>query len=822
MLSSLGFLRFHQEKNPIKLWVPEDSSYIHDTEWLINTFKIAQRPQVILMKADNVLIPEVLQELNNINEKIINSRTQEGIRWDDVCFKIPTIDPSLVRMIQKFKAFENDFDPSVWNSDYYCQIIESLIKECYQRSILEIFKYDSNILRNMTNEDIINYVNVVDISPVTGHPVNYTELLGGIRRNSTGHIISAQVVLSFYYAEVNFTAVEMDKTGNDFGTGDWVTESVLKWENEFLKILTTAQRSSENMEIYYASGRSFSDISQSTMLHDMPALVVGVLIMIVYIQLAVSRFNCIDCRVLIGFVGLFSVALSFLVACGLCSLFGVFYGPVHTSLPFLLMGLGVDDIFVIISFWNQLAVEQMRGSLPQRIGYMLRHAGVSISLTSITDFMAFLVGSFTILPSLKSFCIYAAVGVLCTFIFVITFFTACITLDQKRIEENRNGCVPCYKYGVYERNKCSQKQISKHVYHFIYSKIILTVPGKIIVIMLTIVLTGFGLYGSLQLEQKFDPMWFVPESTYFYKYIEQRKLYFPNMGFEAGIYMGKINYTQEYPNIKSVASKLDNLTDILQVTSSWVQPFQYYVKKTFNKENLKCGMAAKQILASSIDFQFRGFKGPHEHLPAMHEVYSISDNANLTSGDRFVTVWGRIFGNWMTDEVIDKELTRNLGLALVCVMFCTMVLIANLQICFWIFICVLLTMVNVCGWIQIWGLTIDLVSCIALTLGIGLCVDYAAHIGYMFVTVNGNTRQDRVLTTVTSIGLAVLHGGLSTLLALCMLSQSEAYTFQAFFKIFLLVVLFGQFYGGVLLPVVLSLVGPKPHLTHQSVQQTEL
>lgn len=116
-------------------------------------------------------------------------------------------------------------------------------------------------------------------------------------------------------------------------------------------------------------------------------------------------------------------------------------------------------------------------------------------------------------------------------------------------------------------------------------------------------------------------------------------------------------------------------------------------------------------------------------------------------------------------------------------MFCTMVLIANLQICFWIFICVLLTMVNVCGWIQIWGLTIDLVSCIALTLGIGLCVDYAAHIGYMFVTVNGNTRQDRVLTTVTSIGLAVLHGGLSTLLALCMLSQSEAYTFQAFFKV---------------------------------------
>lgn len=35
-------------------------------------------------------------------------------------------------------------------------------------------------------------------------------------------------MLSFYNAEVNFTAVEMDKTGNDFGTGDWVSPKTLQ------------------------------------------------------------------------------------------------------------------------------------------------------------------------------------------------------------------------------------------------------------------------------------------------------------------------------------------------------------------------------------------------------------------------------------------------------------------------------------------------------------------------------------------------------------------------------------------------------------------
>lgn len=58
--------------------------------------------------------------------------------------------------------------------------------------------------------------------------------------------------------------------------------------------------------------------------------------------------------------------------------------------------LGVDDIFVIASVWNQFPVQQLQGTLPERIGYMLRHAGISISLTSITDFVAFLVGSFTV------------------------------------------------------------------------------------------------------------------------------------------------------------------------------------------------------------------------------------------------------------------------------------------------------------------------------------------------------------------------------------------------------------------------------------------
>lgn len=80
--------------------------------------------------------------------------------------------------------------------------------------------------------------------------------------------------------------------------------------------------------------------------------------------------------------------------------------------------------------------------------------------------------------------------------------------------------------------------------------------------------------------------------------------------------------------------------------------------------------------------------------------------------DGFVTVWSEVFSLWTTDKLIAQEVLRNVLLALICVMGMTAMLIAELQTCFWIFLCVLLTLLNVCGFMHFWGLTIDIASCI--------------------------------------------------------------------------------------------------------------
>lgn len=51
---------------------------------------------------------------------------------------------------------------------------------------------------------------------------NYEDLLGGIVRNETGHIIKATAIQNYWFVFVNFSAVDIDKTGNLAGTAIWV------------------------------------------------------------------------------------------------------------------------------------------------------------------------------------------------------------------------------------------------------------------------------------------------------------------------------------------------------------------------------------------------------------------------------------------------------------------------------------------------------------------------------------------------------------------------------------------------------------------------
>ncbi|CAG0886016.1 unnamed protein product [Cyprideis torosa] len=756
------------------------------------------------------------------------------------------------------------FDPSVvFARDDYCGMIEDAERMCMAKSLLEIWSYDEDTILSLTKEEIVEAVNNATTSPIFGSTVNYTNFLGGITYDSSGRVAAARVARMLWITHVNLSAIT-ERDNAIIAVGYYVADNVTKsWEKRFIDTFTNYTTTDSDLEIYYEALRSFVDIASGTALQDVELLSIGYVIVFLYIILVLSNRNRVEQKVLLSILGLLAVGLSTIASTGICSALGVLYGPMHKTLPFILLGLGIDDMFVIAQCFQNLTPEEQKLSLPDRIGRTMQHAGVAITVTSVTDVAAFLVGSTTVLPALRSFCIYAAVGILAVYVYQGTFFLAFFTLDQKRIEDRRDGFLFCSKVNSkWQPPKCSERQLMTEFFRDYFSYYLLKTPVKIFVIILTTLVLSVNLWGFTQLRQEFDRIWFLPTSSYLYKYFMVEKEYYPEAGEKGAIFFGRLNYTEDLPNIVALAEKLRAQKDIIAEVDSWTDEFIPWMNKYWNaslpdepypeskfldklslffhspkgskykyrfkfNETIDCNDEVPPIFASRIEFQHVQTHGPHEHVPAMNRVKDLVRHSGIHSGDGFSTAWARAYVNWETDEVIQHELYQSLGMAMACVFTISLLLIANMTVSVVVLICVVMTLVDVAGLMHFWGLTIDTVSSLTLILAIGLSVDYSAHVGHAFMTILG-TRQERAAKTLATMGPAVFSGGFSTFLAFSLLAGTDSHVFGTFFKgipqwfpvpsnkaradkVFFGVVVFGLYHGLCFLPVLLSLIGPAPY-----------
>jgi len=196
---------------------------------------------------------------------------------------------------------------------------------------------------------------------------------------------------------------------------------------------------------------------------------------------------------------------------------------------------------------------------------------------------------------------------------------------------------------------------------------------------------------------------------------------------------------------------------------------------------------------------------------AVNAMDGMREAAASWTGMPDAIVYSREFLTWETFRIIKHEMTMSITLCLAAVFVITLGLIAHPLTSGLVFLCVLMTTIDILGCMNMWGLAIDSVSVIQLVISVGLCVDYAAHIGHSFMKTPGSSSSERVVKTMGDVGSAVLNGGISTFLATMVLAFSKSYVFRVLFQTFFLTVVLGLAHGMILLPVLLSLVGPAPY-----------
>ncbi|KAJ8598558.1 hypothetical protein CTAYLR_001393 [Chrysophaeum taylorii] len=172
-------------------------------------------------------------------------------------------------------------------------------------------------------------------------------------------------------------------------------------------------------------------------------------------------------RGLLGLGAVLAVILSTAAAFGLVIAFGGVFSPSTGVAIFLVLGIGLDDSFVITGTVDEpylvegdelqdpleddarrvLAGASIEDVAGRRVVAALESSGPSITVTSFTDALAFVAGSFTDTPDIASFNRFCAASVFVDYLMQLTFFVALFALDQRaklrrRVAARAGGAEP--------------------------------------------------------------------------------------------------------------------------------------------------------------------------------------------------------------------------------------------------------------------------------------------------------------------------------------------------------------------------------------------
>lgn len=839
LLSTLGFLNFTAKSDTLSLWIPEISDTKDNVEWLNKNFPPDTRYHSAIVKADNVLSEEGINTVYLLQKRIQEVRTAENVTWEDMCKKV-----AIPVTIEEVSWAAWGFNVIFGGCPHYLEI-------CLELSILNILspmeKVTDEFVNNLNQSEILRLINESDKKE------DVLQYLGGVTYDTNGLISGAKATKIDLISQTNITEALLNP---DPSTSVPVTNVSMSFEEELKDVLLNTTGIPEGVDVSVIVSRSFDDVINENIIGNYNLLFSGFAIMFVYVLIMLGKFNCVEHRVWLSLAGLTGIILGSVFCMGLCSAFGLMFTQLHNVLPFLMLGIGIDDMFVLVQCYENLSDEEKKEDISKRFGKTLSYAGMAISVTSVTNIVAFALGATTVIPALRSFCLFCSVGILAIFIYTLTFFTACMVLDQKRIDERRDGCFCCWRHGdTWTPNKWTKKNFLdiflKKLAKFSTHRAI-----KVTISIITLGLFGLACYGISKLEQRFEERWLIPDDSYLAKWFDDREEFFNDKGERGTIYFAEFEINSEQlDKVQSLVRKLVNQTSIITEVDTWALGFSEFYNETMNstamkielgkylhsKDGLqfhdrfefengarpKCDEEAPEVVMFKIQYQHPLFSGPLEHVPAMNRVKELIKEANID---------GRVFAKstkyefWEVDEILSAELIRSVALALICVFLIVIFMLANLTGAILVLLCVMFTLVDVMGFMYFWGLTIDTTSCMLLIVCIGLSVDYAAHIAHGFLEQDGGdikSREERLnfrtQNTLLKIGPAVFYGGFSTLLATVLLAGSDYYLFVAFFKVFFLVVVFGLFHGIVFLPVMLCLVGPShtEYVDHQEKYELE-
>ncbi|KAG7203232.1 hypothetical protein KM043_010333 [Ampulex compressa] len=274
-------------------------------------------------------------------------------------------------------------------------------------------------------------------------------VVGGAKHNKTGHLTRAAALQ---------TVVQLmgERELFDFLTNTYKVHHIDWSQEKASQVLEAWQRAFSNQvkkqleangsapyNLYAFSTTTMNDLLGKYSEVSLTKIAIGCTLMLLYAGVALLRWkDPVRSQSGVGIAGVMLVCATVAAGLGFCALLGIPFNAATTQIvPFLALGLGVHDMFLLTHTYAELSVNEVPSG--EQTGVVLKRTGLSVLLTGLSNVSAFFAAAIIPIPALRVFCLQAGILLLFNLAAMLLVFPAMVSLDLRRRRSGRSDILCC-------------------------------------------------------------------------------------------------------------------------------------------------------------------------------------------------------------------------------------------------------------------------------------------------------------------------------------------------------------------------------------------